>query len=575
MSSGLKTNLQNVSTDFCTNSTAHGVQHLSVKEKSFPKMFFWSLIFIATVMGSGMHLYFLVSSYLEYNYYETITNDMEKALVFPSVTICDPYALSALRINQYLPENMQVIYKMALMSHLAWEYVKDNHTADINNEIYIHHLLTLQSVFANSPVGKKHINSISLQELLVWCSYGEQDCGYENFTLYIHPRYLNCYTFKPSKMDPTVKMPVGPEYGFSIILRAQQVTETDPVYEVFTNIGNTIGFLVSLHEPGTIPHIYDTSFRIDPGRSTSIGLKQKTFERIQTPKVSCQDEEWFETPSGIFKKSYNTCNKICKLDFIIRKCFCTSTSIAALLPDDNNYCLRINTSNFEETMKRGICETKNFGSSDDKLKECLRSCLWPCYQIKYEKQIFSSEWPNSGAIPDFLSKYVMTLEDSNPIKMFYTMLQESYTEMSVKNEMVDTSTVDVNAFFDMIMEIMMENKFSTDLMNRLLANKSLGITVDPVFRNLTSLEKAQEQWVKKTFYRLTVYWSESAVEVHKQVLSYSTADLWSSVGGILGLWTGVSIITLVEFIAFIGAVCKVICQYCSGTLNKTKVSPIV
>ncbi len=287
MPSALKTNLQNVSTDFCTNSTAHGVQHLSVKEKSFPKMFFWSLIFIATVMGSSMHLYFLVSSYLEYNYYESIMNNMEKALVFPHLTICDPYAVSPYRINQYLEENMQSMYKIALMSHLAWEYVKDDQSADINNEIYIHHLLTLQSISANLPHAKRYISSISIQELLVWCSYGEQACGYENFTLYMDPSYLNCYTFKPSNMDPTVKMPVGPEYGLSIILKAQQITETDPVYEMFTNLGNTIGLHVSLHEPGTIPNIYDHSFTIEPGKTTSIGLKQKTFQRIQTPKSNC------------------------------------------------------------------------------------------------------------------------------------------------------------------------------------------------------------------------------------------------------------------------------------------------
>ncbi len=89
-------------------------------------MFFWSMVFVLTIAGSCTHLYFLVSSYLQYNFYETITNDNAETPLFPHVTICDPYAVSVLSLNHHLHDNMQSIYKMALTSYLALEYATEN-----------------------------------------------------------------------------------------------------------------------------------------------------------------------------------------------------------------------------------------------------------------------------------------------------------------------------------------------------------------------------------------------------------------------------------------------------------------
>ncbi len=38
---------------------------------------------------------------------------------------------------------------------------------------------------------------------------------------------------------------------------------------------------------------------------------------------------------------------------------------------------------------------------------------------------------------------------------------------------------------------------------------------------------------------------------HFQVASFSFADLWSSIGGILGLWVGFSVITIIEIMSFV------------------------
>ncbi len=63
--------------------------------------------------------------------------------------------------------------------------------------------------------------------------------------------------------------------------------------------------------------------------------------------------------------------------------------------------------------------------------------------------------------------------------------------------------------------------------------------------------KLQELWVKNSFYRLNVYFRQSSVEQHTQVPSFSMPDLFSGVGGILGLWLGISVMTIIEMFSFL------------------------
>ena len=77
--------------------------------------------------------------------------------------------------------------------------------------------------------------------------------------------------------------------------------------------------------------------------------------------------------------------------------------------------------------------------------------------------------------------------------------------------------------------------------------------------------QSENEWIKKYFYRLNVYFSAPTIEVHRQVISMSVTDLLSSVGGVTGLWTGCSLITFVEILWILGPLMNV------STNNKTHV----
>ncbi len=71
------------------------------------------------------------------------------------------------------------------------------------------------------------------------------------------------------------------------------------------------------------------------------------------------------------------------------------------------------------------------------------------------------------------------------------------------------------------------------------------------YKAMNDIELLKLAWVQDSFFRLNVCFKESTIEQHIQVASFSLADLWSSVGGILGLWLGISVMTIIEVFSFI------------------------
>ena len=64
--------------------------------------------------------------------------------------------------------------------------------------------------------------------------------------------------------------------------------------------------------------------------------------------------------------------------------------------------------------------------------------------------------------------------------------------------------------------------------------------------NLTSYD-----FVTDNFVRVNVYLSDMEVEVQEQQPSYRLSNLFSDIGGTLGLWVGLSLLTVVELVQLV------------------------
>ncbi len=74
------TETKELMSEYCRSTSAHGIGHIVSTSQSVKKVG-WILILCGVLTGSSYHIYVLISSYLEYNYYTSVTVDPEKPLI--------------------------------------------------------------------------------------------------------------------------------------------------------------------------------------------------------------------------------------------------------------------------------------------------------------------------------------------------------------------------------------------------------------------------------------------------------------------------------------------------------------
>ena len=73
------TRVKELASEYCTKTSAHGVSYIISSSNSVKKVG-WILILCGVLVGGSYHIFALISSYLEYNYYTSITLDARKTL---------------------------------------------------------------------------------------------------------------------------------------------------------------------------------------------------------------------------------------------------------------------------------------------------------------------------------------------------------------------------------------------------------------------------------------------------------------------------------------------------------------
>ena len=81
----------------------------------------------------------------------------------------------------------------------------------------------------------------------------------------------------------------------------------------------------------------------------------------------------------------------------------------------------------------------------------------------------------------------------------------------------------------------------------------------------------RNEWVYNSFFHVNVYFRDKTVSKQEQVPSVSLSDVWFSTGEILGLWAGVSVITVIEVVSFVASLIKFFCTH--GKVKKTPLKP--
>ncbi|XP_063721908.1 amiloride-sensitive sodium channel subunit alpha-like isoform X3 [Symsagittifera roscoffensis] len=248
------------------------------------------------------------------------------------------------------------------------------------------------------------------------------------------------------------------------------------------------GVRVSIHSRNIKPFPEDDGLSVSPGTATSIRIHEKKFTRLGSPYGDCTENVWPESVKSDsaleFDYSTKSCNKYCFAEYIFNKCGCLSSLILAKNNTrDEDFCTIINV-----TQK--ICQEEALVDYSTGKLQC--NCKVPCEEYKYQTTLSSAKWPEMSYLWHFVR--MLYRETGRKIKEFTS---------DIRNNLV-------------------EYKFST-------------------YAGLQGLKEVRENFVK-----LEIYFDDLSLEEIYEEKQLSIETFLSGIGGCLGLWVGLSIISLVE-----------------------------
>ena len=327
-----------------------------------------------------------------------------------------------------------------------------------------------------------------LEDMLISCIFQRQPCDKNDFVLFQLPSLFNCFTFKRGR--ELGETSVG---GFASALSLIIYTESlePPTSRAFVKqpfYMNSNGIRVLIAPSNTLAALGNSGYDVPPGASTSIGFDITEHIRLSEPYSECRSTESMQLEGNV-AYSFVECRNICVHKIVIRECGCYPTRyIMRSKRKDVPPCIGQSTS----TRGSGTFECQervlaHIEQTVDYKKEC--NCHWPCEETTYSNTLSHSQWPSRDSVKSFLENTIENHPKRTQLKAYMHY-----------------------------QELLSQNASDEDIY----------------------------KWVTSHFLRLNVFANSDIVSVREQKPMYSLTDLLCQVGGCLGLWVGISIITMVE-----------------------------
>jgi hypothetical protein len=277
-------------------------------------------------------------------------------------------------------------------------------------------------------------------------------------------------------------------------------------HEYMSPMSSSEGVRVVIHPPNTEPYPHAEGFDVPPGFSVSFGVKTRQNIRVRFPHGNCSDKNPF-SPSSTQQYRLIACQKMCLQNQIVKHCGCKDIALpggeqypnekfctddwdvpAECIHEATNSCMN----SLHRLHQRIVCAKESkmtLMQNASLIQEC--GCFPPCHELSYDVTYSLSRWP----------------------------------AMSFDGE---------QAYIDVVKEAAFISRF-----NRSHLRHKYDVIAS--YLNDSNRHKAMADFV-----RLNVYLAESDVLKTEETEDYSQSQFLSDVGGQIGLWSGLSIISLVE-----------------------------
>ncbi|CAL1527011.1 unnamed protein product [Lymnaea stagnalis] len=504
-----------------SESNAHGLAKI-VTSRDTKRKVIWALLVIIGFTAATLQLSLLVRKYLQFQVVELSEIKDSMPVEYPSVTICNIEPISLRKFRD-----------MAMNMHgkKLKEWFTLLHYFDFEQMSFME---SFRAFYENLGDEAKQL-SHDLQDLLIQCRFNREECSVSNFTSSFDGNYFNCFTFNGGQLKEKLQMhATGPDNGLSLIISLEKFDPMPGTYGVYNfenNILHSAGVRVVIHAPGSMPSPVDHGIDIPPGYSSSVGLKALLHSRLPEPYGNCTEG----TLQGMhtYRNTFFACLQLCKQNLIIRRCGCKSSALPDLPIENVTFCGVI--LNWEKILRNETgdsfhrmtiptpnleCEEKVHRElNNDRAYESECQCYQPCSETSYLKSVSLSYWP--------LEFYQL-----EAAKIF-TQRNETNRQQYIK------------VIYDVLKTIHDGNR------EYLLKHASNSSFPDELRTQQKKTTKEQSDIMRQNLLRLNIYLEDLSVVEYRQLPAYGLADLFADIGGTLGLWMGISVLTIMELVELI------------------------
>ncbi|XP_023215424.1 amiloride-sensitive sodium channel subunit gamma-like [Centruroides sculpturatus] len=499
---------------FAYRSSAHGIPRIASSQNRF-RRFMWIIVFLVAVAGFAYHSIYLILTYLSYPRMTTTEEIHADQIDFPYVTVCNLNPLKKSYFADYLaeiststPRSTEDTQSDDLLEFLTSPSSDDHGDfggggicfRSVEEFLQRSRTMDLSDMWMSVIATKENLSKFGHQskDLVVQCTYNARNCFNTSYSIidvdsYPSPRYGLCHTIIVRQESLRKVIKTGSALGLRLTLNIEREEYLDLISPEY-------GARLLVHPQGTFPTLQRGGVILQPGTKTYVSVRMRKIERLPEPYRGCSDDFQKTLLAKYLKmtgQEFLLHHQVYTYEYCQTLCreahlLNQCGCLEELALEGNKSCDPCNGT--QARCRSGFYRSFTRASSTH---ECQKLCKPACTDIRYDLTVSQSEWPN--------------------------VQQQQYALKRWPN-----------------------------------LNKRLGQSLSSSNSNNTTDTKEEIQinrkYFRKNFLRVHVYIQEMNYLSVKDIPGYTLPQLFADLGGCLGLYIGVSAITVVEIIEHVFSV---------------------
>ncbi|GBL74822.1 Acid-sensing ion channel 1C [Araneus ventricosus] len=473
--------------NFASQSTIHGLRRISETENTVGKLL-WTLIFLTALAGLTYHCSFLIQKYLRFSKVTTTEEIHAKELDFPALTVCNLNILKKSFIQDQLEKNQNTTFNRSKGFCFESEetFLEKSDAKDLSD------------IWANLGVTLEHLKTYGhkVYDLIVQCTYNSKDCfnqsitkdlplETENITITNYPstRLGYCHTIKLNQTTLGKVRRTGQTLGLTLTLNIER-------NEYWDLLSPEYGVRIMIHPREAYPTVDRGGIVLHPGTKSYISIRIREIERLPYPYGDC-------TTSFI------------------------DSPISDLLKRNNEDYLKNHTYytyEFCQSVCREVHLLQKCNCIEEQVNSTHRFCN-PCNRLEGVYDFYIDECKE-----EFKSAF-----DENETNAC-TVLCKPACQDTRYDVTLSTSEWPNLEFQEFVLRRWPELR--PDFLENTDENSSLPLN---------------ETFINKNFLRVHIFVQEMNYLRFMDIEAYSLPEMFADLGGCLGLYLGVSLISIIEF----------------------------